>query len=1758
MIPSGDSKSPVQRLNSDRTHRLLITNQSTPTMMRCQSESSRTELLPRSTIPKFQVFTNIKSILFKQSNLQSANIRTRTVRLAETKRKATKTHHPITRLLSCIRSSLQILAILSFVPIKPIYLQIIEANNHPLGNLQFERADMLNIANNNVAFFNNQNQDWAKRMLKANNDLQQHHFHNLPKSNLNQNPMNLVAELRDGQSIYRPNVRQTLLADFVANQGQRILKNLVNNTIGDIVSQSAIRLATKSLIPQSQQYLLQQLQQQQQQQQFANYQMSPNENNRPFPTMGKLYTLLFPNNQQIQVKTQPSPTTNLATNNNPTPAEAIQSSSSNNQNMYLGNQKESFVSQRDREQPHKEAFNERQVVNLTAPYDSRPRKSVKSSSSLPSSPEPNLFQGFSHLENSNRPGRDISRPLKLRRLNQRHNSLQYDQGQESVGDEIISGENGALQAGLDTESMSPYETSDLLQSNQRTREERELVERNKPEVNPTKNDHFESSSEQPELQPIGEQSNEIQQLTSSSDFSGYFGARKNHAENERDQNNGRNLAIEAQIEQLNQAGLENQESSDNQPNHKIQSESGEYLINNENQSLNQSNQDEDANLSQVEGYPIDQQQQQQLLESTTNDKQDEKVGQFETLYGLNNGPESFKTSLINDTQNDESFLTAKLPSQYDAVIRMPPEGYYDDYFKPVSSNIALQSSKQNSESLINQENGISEYPTINNRIPVEAGRDHSEHFEIEPEGITAGAQSVNSSQTSQNQQNHNYHDSNQTGFAALSSMDYTKEFYPNQQQIKPNEANVEHSIEVFPQTNQTSANKKHEILNYELPQNAFESLQNDSHTSNNPDISSKIRNSSTKYNRPFDGIKNELSNSSSNHYYPDHNEDTIQVIIANTNSSRDPVSNEKVINYTSDGQNITRVANKPARNTFVNKDMNEFPPADEQNFQRENLMSERNNTMQQQVTGPNQQQIDYNEEHNSFKQQIQPPNFSLEQSNYQSQSQSPAKAHTKLQKQTQTQHQQQSPQNGNESDEEHTESRPDNENDDEIRRVASKASFGNYNNDALRNTDESSDAVTISPKIDNQDSISTRELRLDRTNHRNSASRDRRQKNEQDNYSQNKKRPREQNIQKYSVNNPKMSKHSQNHYRTNRLHKQQTMRRPQVTQAHFNPKDLITNAPTPSPSATESTIGSITELPAKIKRLKDNQPDKNELMNELLTALDRVKVAIYKLQPLTAKMNAIYRKSVTSNTRDIIMDNHKGTYAKRYPPGDYDDTYDRMHPSELISRQRSSDSRSSGARRTNNGVEANESTANAVYLPAPKEILESYERNHSISSNQQTSLPPRPPESASKSIIEIQDLGESQIVATGIGRRLGDGRVRGELNVSSLTGSDFDDFNEDEKLIARNNLTQKTNSINSSLLDSVAPTFIPVKQLLEKSQNPLFSYRITIFQSPDDSETESDKDEIKNRERFSYITDGSSFSERLGEDDDNKTDSDSVNYEFESDSNGFDVDLKTTTMKPSMPNEDSMVTSESSVVETEQQMSTLPSSSSKAAIKDKQELEEGESSKKEEKKKKHESEKEKSSHKEQGKKKKEASKKSSSKKKKHEEEKKKKKEYKKIKHNKKVVSKEKKSMKRDKHIKAHDRGAAKEKALKERTQIEFFEREQIVDDEFEKGKKSTVKAGWETGHDSKKTMKDSSSGDPMSVGGSHHVAQHVKDKHMEKGSGVALAASSAKKSNKFEKKDMDAKGKKFKGWREKGYKIITETEFIDRGKFKKKSFQHAY
>lgn len=559
---------------------------------------------------------------------------------------------------------------------------------------------------------------------------------------------------------------------------------------------------------------------------------------------------------------------------------------------------------------------------------------------------------------------------------------------------------------------------------------------------------------------------------------------------------------------------------------------------------------------------------------------------------------------------------------------------------------------------------------------------------------------------------------------------------------------------------------------------------------------------------------------------------------------------------------------------------------------------------------------------------------------------------------------------------------------------------------------------------------------------------------------------------------------------TNRHH---SNHRPQVTEAHLDPNSLIMKAPTKAPKLGDgSLIESLSKIPSKVKEFHKQQPDKNELMNELLTALDRVKVAIYRLQPLTAKMNAIYRKSVASNTRDTIMDSNKGTYAKRYPPGDYDDSYDRI-PVRDIMKKRSDNNTGTGnsakfERRMGRVVFDDDIMDGSASESAPSLVFEFPLANQTINSagNQDEQL----------------SSSDSQIMVTGIGHRLGDGQLSGQLELleTSITETGRDDIAQANEL----------KSVVTARGDS------------ENDEFPLFGYRVTIYQSPDASSSGSGDDDYNDNHTDDLMA----------------TSESSIVETRSTPATPIHMIVNATSGEPIDANVDYNWEDEQEA-EAEAEADGMQSQASEKKLKKKKDKKS-----KEIKEKKGQEKEEKS---------KEMKKKHLEHKKMNQEESKRKKEYKKIKHNKGVVSKEKKTMKRDKQVKAHDRGAAKEKALKERTQIEFFEREQIVDDEFEKGKKSTIKAGWETGHDAKKSKKSlaSDDGDTMSLGGSHfvnHMAMNPSDGHKsEKGSAKSELVSSSKKSDKMEKRQMEAKGKKLKGWREKGYKIITETEFIDRG-----------
>lgn len=546
----------------------------------------------------------------------------------------------------------------------------------------------------------------------------------------------------------------------------------------------------------------------------------------------------------------------------------------------------------------------------------------------------------------------------------------------------------------------------------------------------------------------------------------------------------------------------------------------------------------------------------------------------------------------------------------------------------------------------------------------------------------------------------------------------------------------------------------------------------------------------------------------------------------------------------------------------------------------------------------------------------------------------------------------------------------------------------------------------------------------------------------------------------------------------------------QVTEVRLNPNQLTLGPPTKAPEflgggSPVKIMESISQLPKKMKKMQEEKPDKNELMNELLTALDRVKVAIYKLQPLTAKMNAIYRKSVASNTRDMVMDNNKGFYAKRYPPGDFDDSYDRIPTREFLRRQ-------------------DESTKNLTH----KYLL----RKRSIDSMQFLGATDDHKLTLEKSqSTEPQKSSGNQIVATGIGRRLNDHNkhLKFSENLLNVTADQSNCGSENEGIRSSERLDEillAPKEVAAHALQTGAGEQPETDSSAEGAS--LFGYRITIFRPPEN--------------------------QRVG------PEAESAFLETSQDLTGDDGQLQDLISE-------SMLTGESNLVET--RLSVDPSSRLISSNYDNTTVSSNDGSLDVS-----ESEKSKSMKKMEARKGGEGAKKAEIKK--HQEakkadgmEKKMKREYKKIKHNKGLVSKEKNTMKRDKHIKAHDRGAAKEKALKERTQIEFFEREQIVDDEFEKGKKSSVKAGWQTGHDSKKSKKEGASierGD-ISMRDSYHV-KHVPEAPQKLvGHTKNDQLSSGKKSNKFENKQMEAKGKKFKGWREKGYKIITETEFIDRG-----------
>lgn len=1051
---------------------------------------------------------------------------------------------------------------------------------------------------------------------------------------------------------------------------------------------------------------------------------------------------------------------------------------------------------------------------------------------------------------------------------------------------------------------------------------------------------------------------------------------------------------------------------------------------------------------------------------------------------------SHSSATGGQASDEESILAAQLPSQYDAVLRLPPDGYYDDYFKPANSDLIPQSPI-----------------TMASLFP-----DATSEFTLAPTGDYPPLhRSTNNRTTS------DHHDSK----FLTPGIDYMAQYYLHQQPLKQQASPIggDHSMEfITPNISMVQVGERKQKSIGDASLNNYKHETGDSPVVTNGtklavDERDQQGERQIMITGNVDGSDPRRRENSTSNDGNHQLEDSIQVILANTaNNSRDPRSNEKVISYTSEGRNTTLTAGKPPRSTFVNRDMNEFPAIESSTTTTSPRNEEQTGSTEMPVFGGKQ--------------------FA---NNHYPHSHETTRGHHNAQVAT----------NNNDID----------DHEDNVGRLEKQPNLGPESEDELLR-------VTIGgangygeykaggPRVDESEEDSEQqgqskrahksELQSSSPNDRSSGRSMMPAGNYKGNMSGNYNNQRDKRFrQEKSPPNPMGGRttsrprrnsnpngngnnirHNHHHH-----HHQQTIQRPQVSEVHFNPKDLILHSPTPVPTVADTIV----DLPARAKKIHNDPPDKNELMNELLTALDRVKAAIYKLQPLTAKMNAIYRKSVTSNTRDIIMDHHKGTYAKRYPPGDYDDAYDRMHPSELIQRgisrssgstnQSNSRARRSG-RTSGRDMESSDSMERPVYLPAPASLNKSYladtQKLHHASGDGLNS-------------------SESQLVATAVGRRLGDGQIVGQLSLTSDPRANlvFDDNHQDSSnrdASSDDNSPVSSSSQNSkkvfnpnATLDSAAPNFMPLEQLAERdsssfsSESPLFGYRITIFQAPDSDE--ADGITLENGDNYAYDLE---------------------------DNSGKSIDSVT-----ELPAQEDLITSESSDVESP--MRLAPNATAQSTMGDDETLEGSESKYKkkkqaemgEKKKKMEEGEHKKKGHKGKAEKKAEKSKKEMQKKKKNEEESKKKKEYKRIKHNKGLVTKEKKTMHRDKHIKAHDRGAAKEKALKERTQIEFFEREQIVDDEFEKAKKSTMKAGWQSGHEAKKSSKEMH-GDTMPAGGSHYV-KHAP--YAEQGSGMASESSSAKESNKFEKKNMEAKGKKFKGWREKGYKIITETEFIDRGKF---------
>ena len=967
--------------------------------------------------------------------------------------------------------------------------------------------------------------------------------------------------------------------------------------------------------------------------------------------------------------------------------------------------------------------------------------------------------------------------------------------------------------------------------------------------------------------------------------------------------------------------------------------------------------EEGAELEQ----PNEQQQQQVLADSMGPD--DPGGEHLVETFGVEQQPPVGGQLPVNESAPDTLLAAVQLPSQYESAIGLPPEGHYDDYFKPASSF---------------------QEPQL-----------HQGSAELAPAS-------------------HNYQEAQPSpADEPPRPADYTMQYYLNQQPLRQSEAAEDQSVE-FVTANRSledSTGSGHFLNHHQY------SHQQLSLNSSAPEMNSTSRNQTTT-----------------------SGEENIQLIVANSNLARDPTSNERLITYTSEGHNQSLASGKPARQTFVNKDLNELPPGEG---------GPASAALRGNETGGAKSGAEEDEGGRAPAIELRRPDHLLQQAGGPPPPPPPPPSAT-----------------------------------DESEALLG-GQLGQF---------EAARRQPANRKRDHLDRAvpgGGRQRRRERT-HRH---------------------------------------HQEQPAAGGRGRHQASLRRPQVTEAKLQLRDLALAAPTPAPSLTESALSSAVELPAKVEKFRKNRPDKDELMNELLTALDRVKVAIYKLQPLTARMNAMYRKSVTGNTRDFVLDHHKGTYTKRYPPGDYDDSYDRLQPVELLERQRSASARrarqTAGAgERREEPLEASGSTGSGVYLPAPSELIEQHRCNRSLAANLTQS-----PVGA----------GELELVAAGVGQKLAEGKFRGQLSLSTPTGGQIV-FDDDDEGGAPSGFSRRL----GELVNETGAGERPLDD--EDVQSPLFGYRITIYQSPVDGGADDEDDQVVVADTLARKpSDRNLAYSLLGQSERSAGDEEE---------------------------EEALATSESSLV-VASSSSSLPLANSTEP----ETLEAGESEEKKklmkERRRKMEkkmaaAEEEAAKRAKKGKGGKGAEKwaKAESKGKRGEATEKKRKEFKKIKHNKGLTSKESHKLHRDKQIKAHDRGAAKEKALKERTQIEFFEREQIVDDEFEKAKKATTKAGWASGHDSKRTL--AANGglvDSMAAGASQPVGQQQRRQqgaaptlgdqmpsesvhHSDKVQGHSVESSSGRQENKFQKKQMEAKGKKFKGWREKGYKIITETEFIDRGRWR--------